>query len=74
MIVMAASSRLPSIFSIRVLLSWINCVVLMVTESPGYETGLRAYCIIKKILGYWALGYLIITVPSITPQLDFSRK
>jgi hypothetical protein len=24
----------------------------MVTESPGYETGLRVYCIIKKILGW----------------------
>jgi len=24
----------------------------MATKSPGYETGLRVYCIIKKILVY----------------------
>jgi hypothetical protein len=26
----------------------------MATKSPGYETGLRVYCIIKKILGLGA--------------------
>jgi hypothetical protein len=27
--------------------------MLMDPKSPGYETGLIGYCIIKKILGYW---------------------
>ena len=53
MIVIAASSKLPSMFSIRSWFCWINWYVLMVTKSPGYETGLEAYCIIKKIVVMW---------------------
>ena len=50
--VIAASSRLPSMFSMRVLLAWINCVVLMATKSQHALA--QVYCIIKKILIYAA--------------------